>query len=158
MALLGDEDTKYLRESFAELRSDVSLTVVAREKSRLVLPGAGAGPDGDEAGDASAEVKQIVDEVAATSPRIKVTHVDAAADADRAATLAGGHLPAIVFGGAQSKGTLRYFGLPAGYEMSTLIATLMDLGSGEPMVPPEVTAELAKLTAPVHIQVFVTPG
>jgi alkyl hydroperoxide reductase subunit AhpF len=155
MPLLGDEDTKYLRESFAELPTDVRVTVVTRERSRLVLPGAD-----DEAGgeDASAEVKQIVDEVAATSPRIQVTHVDAAADPDRAATLAGAHLPAIVFGGVASKGTLRYFGLPAGYEMSTLIATLMDLGSGEPMVPPEVSDELAKLTEPVHIQVFVTPG
>ncbi len=155
MALLGDEDSKYLRESFAELRTDVSVTVVTRERSRLVLPGADAAAD---AGDASAEVKQIVDEVAATSPRIKVTHVDAGADADRASTLAGAHLPAIVFGGAASKGTLRYFGLPAGYEMSTLVATLMDLGSGEPMVPSEVAVELDKLTAPVHIQVFVTPG
>ena len=63
-----------------------------------------------------------------------------------------------MFGGAASKGTLRYFGLPAGYEMSTLVATLMDLGSGEPMVPSEVAVELDKLTAPVHIQVFVTPG
>jgi len=155
MALLGDEDTKYLRESFSELKSDVGVTVVTREKSRLVLPGA---DDGGGAEDASAEVKQIVDEVAATSPRIKVTHVDAAVDAERAQTLAGAHLPAIVFGGAASKGTLRYFGLPAGYEMSTLIATLMDLGSGEAMVPPEVSDELAKLTAPVHIQVFVISG
>ncbi|HEY1585983.1 MAG TPA: glutaredoxin, partial [Polyangia bacterium] len=108
--------------------------------------------------DTSAEVQQIVDEVAATSSRIKVTHVDAAADAERARTLAGANLPAIVFGGPAAKGTLRYFGLPAGYEMSTLISTLMDLGSGEPMVPPEVADELGKLTAPVHIQVFVTPG
>ena len=154
MPLLGEEDTQYLRDSFAELRSDVDVTVVARERSRLVLPGAAE----DEGADASAEVKQIVDEVAATSPRIKVTHVDAAADAERARTLAGEHLPAIVFRGAASKGTLRYFGLPAGYEMSTLIATLMDLGSGEPMVPAEIGAELDKLTAPVHVQVFVTPG
>lgn len=154
MPLLGEEDTQYLRESFAELRSDVDVTVVARERSRLVLPGAAE----DDGGDASAEVKQIVDEVAAASPRIKVTHVDAAADAERARTLAGEHLPAIIFRGAAAKGTLRYFGLPAGYEMSTLIATLMDLGSGEPMVPAEIGAELDKLTAPVHIQVFVTPG
>ena len=156
MPLLGDEDTKYLRESFADLRSDVSVTVVARVKSRLVL--VGAEPDLDEQEDTSGEVKQIVDEVAATSPRIKVTHVDGVADPDAATKLAGGNLPAIVFGGAASKGTLRYFGLPAGYEMSTLIATLMDLGSGEAMVPPEVSDELAKLTDRVHIQVFVTPG
>ena len=161
MPLLGDEDSKYLRESFAELRSDVSVTVVAREpRPRLILVGANPDPDRDAGAgeDASAEVEQIVDEVAAASPRIKVTHVDAGADAERARTLAGANVPAIVFGGAASKGTLRYFGLPAGYEMSTLIATLMDLGSGEPMVPPEVADELGKLTDPVHIQVFVTPG
>jgi alkyl hydroperoxide reductase subunit AhpF len=156
MPLLGDEDTKYLRESFADLRADVSVTVVARERSRLVLVGAEPDPAGDD--DTSAEVKQIVDEVAAASPRIKVTHVDAAADGDRATQLAGAHLPAIVFAGDNAKGKLRYFGLPAGYEMSTLVATLMDIGSGEPMVPPEVADELAKLTDPVHVQVFVTPG
>ena len=52
----------------------------------------------------------------------------------------------------------RYFGLPAGYEMSTLVATVMDIGSNESMVPPEVAAELAKLASDVHIKVFVTPG
>ncbi len=155
MSLLGEDDTKYLREAFAELRSDVRVAVVTRERSRLVLPGASDDADGE---DASSEVKQIVDEVAAASPRIKVEHVDAAADADRARALAGEHLPAIVFAGEASKGTLRYFGLPAGYEMSTLIATLMDIGSGEQMVPAEVADELAKLTQRVHIQVFVTPG
>ena len=156
MPLLGDEDTKYLRDSFADLATDVSVTVVTRERSRLVLPGADEG--GGQSEDTSAEVKQIVDEVAAASPRIKVTHLDAGVDAEGASKLAGEHLPAIVFGGAAAKGTLRYFGLPAGYEMSTLVATLMDLGSGEPMVPPEVSVELGKLTEPVHIQVFVTPG
>jgi alkyl hydroperoxide reductase subunit AhpF len=157
MALLGDEDTKYLRDSFARLTTDVNLTVVTRERSRLVLPGAeAAGDEGDA--DSAAEVKQIVDEVAATSSRIKVTHVDAAAEAERARTLAGQHLPAIVFSGGATKGTLRYFGLPSGYEMSTLVAALMDIGSGEAMVPPEVSAELDKLTKPVHVQVFVTPS
>lgn len=155
MPLLADEDTQYLRESFAELAADVGLAVVTRERSRLVLPGA---DEGDAAPDASAELKQIVDEVAATSPRIKVEHVDAAADPDRAAALAGERTPALVFSGGTSRGKLRYYGLPAGYEMSTLIAALMDIGSGEPMVPPEIAGELGKLANDVHIQVFVTPS
>ena len=49
-------------------------------------------------------------------------------------------------------------GLPAGYEMSTLVATLMDIGSGEPMVPTEVSDALAALDKDVHVQVFVTPS
>lgn len=157
MALLGDEDTKYLRESFAELAADVTITVVTRERSRLIVPGASNG-DASADDDASAEVKQIVGEVAATSPRLKVEHVDAAADAERAEKLAGTRTPAIVFAGASARGKLRYYGLPAGYEMSTLVATLMDIGSGEAMVPPEVADALAKLDGDVHIQVFVTPS
>jgi alkyl hydroperoxide reductase subunit AhpF len=155
MPLLADEDAKYLRESFAELATDVSLAVVTRERSRLVLPGA---DETDAAPDASAEVKQIVDEVAAASPRIKVEHVDAGAAPDRAASLAGERTPAIVFSGGKAEGKLRYYGLPAGYEMSTLIAGIMDIGSGEAMVPPEIAGELGKLTKDVHIQVFVTPS
>jgi alkyl hydroperoxide reductase subunit AhpF len=155
MPLLADEDAAYLREQFAELATDVTVTVVAREKSALVLPGAGGN---DEPEDASAEVKQIVAEVAAASPRIKVVNVDARGDADRARELAGDLSPAIVFTGGKAKGKLRYFGLPAGYEMSTLIAALMDIGSNEVMVPPEVDAQLGALTKDLHIKVFVTPG
>jgi glutaredoxin-like protein len=155
MPLLGDEDTTYLREQFAALASDVAITVVTRERSRIVLPG--AAPD-DEGEDASAEIKQIVAEVAATSPRIKVTELDAGADAERAAALAGPHTPAIVFSGPSVKGKLRYYGLPAGYEMSTLIATLMDIGSNEAMVPAEIAAELGALATDVHVMVFVTPS
>jgi alkyl hydroperoxide reductase subunit AhpF len=157
MALLGDDDTKYLRDSFTGLAADVTLTVVTRERSRLVVPG-GNGDASASDGDASDEIKQIVGEVAATSPRLKVEHVDAVADSDRAEALVGTRTPAIVFGAAGARGKLRYYGLPAGYEMSTLVATLMDLGSGEPMVPPEVSDALGKLDGNVHIQVFVTPS
>lgn len=154
MPLLADEDAKYLREQFAAITTDVTLTLVTREKSALIMPGANP----DEPEDSSAEVKQIVTEVASASPHIKVVSVDARADADRARELAGELVPAIVFSGGLTKGKLRYFGLPAGYEMSTLVATLMDIGSNESMVPPEVATELSKLESDVHIKVFVTPG
>jgi glutaredoxin-like protein len=157
MPLLGEDDAAYLRDTLATLTSDVTLTVVTREPSRLVLPGAEPA-DGPDHGEAARELQQIVDEVAATSPRLRVERVDAAADGDRATTLTGDRTPAIVFSSAGARGKLRYFGLPAGYEMSTLIATILDLGSSEPMVPAELAAELAALSGDVHIQVFVTPS
>ena len=40
MPLLGDDDATYLRDTLANLATDVTLTVVTREWSRLVLPGA----------------------------------------------------------------------------------------------------------------------
>jgi alkyl hydroperoxide reductase subunit AhpF len=156
MPLLADEDVRYLQENFAALARDVSLTVVTREKSRLVVPG--AEPDDGGAPDATEEVKQIASELAATSPRLKLSHVDAAADAERAHELAGERLPAIVFSSETSRGKLRYYGLPAGYEMSTMVTAVLDLGGAEPPLPPELGERLGRIARDVHIQVFVTPS
>ena len=145
MALLQAEDVKFLTEAFAALKTPVTLTVVAKEKSRLILPGA----EPEDEGDASTEVKQIVQEVAATSPHVTVAE---RAPAD------GEMVPAIEFGAANAKGKLRYVGLPAGYEMSTLVGAILDLGAGESPLPPPIAERMDKLAKPVHIQVFVTPG
>jgi glutaredoxin-like protein len=156
MALLGDDDTQYLRESFATLAAEVTVTVVTRERSKLVLVGAEPSAEPE---DASAEVVQIVDEVAAAgAPKVKVERIDVATEAARAEALGVARTPALLFASPAAKGRLRYYGLPAGYEMSTLIAALLDLGSGEPMVPPEIAQLLGEMKEPVHIQVFVTPS
>jgi alkyl hydroperoxide reductase subunit AhpF len=146
MPLLQPDDVKFLTDSFAELTAPVTLTVVAKETSRLILPG--ADEDG-EAEDTTADVKQIVGEVAATSPQVTV--------AERA-PVEGELAPAIEFAAAHAKGKLRYVGLPAGYEMSTLVGVIIDLGAGEPPLPPPIAERLATLKKDVHIQVFVTPG
>jgi alkyl hydroperoxide reductase subunit AhpF len=109
-------------------------------------------------GPASPEVLQVATEVAATSPHLTLVHVDAAADPERARALGGERTPLMVFSAPSAKGTLRYYGLPAGYEMSTLVAALLDLGGGTPLVPPEIATKLDGLSSDVHVQVFVTPG
>jgi len=145
MALLQAEDVEFLTKSFAELAAPVTLTVVAKEKSRLILPG--AEPEDDH--DTSTEVKQIVAEVEATSPH--VTSIERA-------PVEGERTPAIELGAAHAKGKLRYVGLPAGYEMSTLVGAILDLGAGESPLPPPIAERMAKLERDVYIQVFVTPG
>jgi alkyl hydroperoxide reductase subunit AhpF len=151
MPLLGEEDVAFLREQFGELAHDVSLAVITKPTSRLVVPG-----HEEEDADASEEVRQIAAEVAATSPRIQLESVDAASD--RARALAGERAPALVLSSPSSRGRLRYYGLPAGYEMSTLVAAISDLGVDEPILPDEVQTRLGGLAKDVHIQVFVTPG
>lgn len=152
MALLADEDVKYLTESFSGLAHDVTLTVVTKERSRLIVPGAEP-----EEEDASAEVKQIATELKTTSPRLKLVEIDAAADGERARELAGERVPAIALSSSRARGKLRYVGLPAGYEMSTLVAAIHDLGDAASPLPPDIDARLAALKEQIHIQVFVTP-
>lgn len=153
MPLLQDEDRQYLEESFAALTRDVTLTVVAREPSRLVTPG-----EPRPMHDASSELKQITSEVAAVSARLRLEQIDPADDEERARALVGDRLPAVVFSSERSKGKLRFYGLPAGYEMSTMVATILDLGGAEPVLPDEIVERMGALGRDVHIQVFVTPS
>jgi alkyl hydroperoxide reductase subunit AhpF len=156
MSLLQDEDVAFLKENFAQLAHDVTLSVVVRERSSLIL--SGAEPRDDEEADASDDVKQICTELAATSERIKLEIIDA--KSERARELAGDHAPAIVMSSTAAKGRLRYYGLPAGYEMSTLVAAIIDLGAPEDDegLPEEAAARIGAIAGDVHIQVFVTPS
>ena len=52
---------------------------------------------------------------------------------------------------------VRFVGLPAGYEFSTLLADLVDLSKGRTDLSDETRDAVRAIDAPVHIQVFVTP-
>jgi alkyl hydroperoxide reductase subunit AhpF len=65
-------------------------------------------------------------------------------------------IPAIILKG-HNKGTLRFIGVPAGYEFATLIEDIIDVSRGTTELSPLSRETLAKLAQPVHIKVFVTP-
>ena len=149
MGLLSDEDLAYLKTEFQNLEDEVPITVVTHE-SALVVPGAEV-PYGRE-------VRLLFEEVAAQSPKIRLSVEDVMPSAvERLEALGAPRMPAILFG-APGSARLRFFGLPAGYEMSTMVGTILDLGTGKPPVRPEIATELARLKSQVHIQVFVTPS
>jgi glutaredoxin-like protein len=52
---------------------------------------------------------------------------------------------------------IRLYGIPSGYEFSTLIEDIVMVSRGDPGLTPQTLAELEKLNGPVNIQVFVTP-
>lgn len=131
---------------------DVAVDLYTR-RSSLVVPGHG------EPSQTGPIAEQLLGEVASLSSKIKLTVHDAAVDPEPAkAAGVEGIDPVIVFRGDAVKGTLRYLGLPAGYEFRTLIDTLMAVSSGDPQLSPPAKAALAKVAKPVHLQVFVTPG
>ena len=153
MEFLGPEDEQFLREAFGRLAADVHLKLETKAQSRIVLAGgppSEAGAGGTDGEDLSAEISGLLTEIASTSEHIKLTATEVSAHS-------GEPLPAITFSSTRSKGRLRYLGLPAGHETSTLIATILDLGTDDPLIPDEVVERLAKLEREVHIEVFVTP-
>ncbi|HDS02367.1 MAG TPA: glutaredoxin [Firmicutes bacterium] len=66
-------------------------------------------------------------------------------------------LPAILFNG-QKEGRLLFYGVPSGYEFSTLLETLGALSGRESsFFTPEMKDYLQSISSPVHFKVFVTP-
>jgi alkyl hydroperoxide reductase subunit AhpF len=59
-------------------------------------------------------------------------------------------------GGAKDYG-IRLYGIPSGYEFSSLIEDILLVGKGKPELSQRTLDHLASLTEPVHIQVYVTP-
>lgn len=151
--MLSPEDRAFLTEAFATLEDEVTITLVRKAPSRIIL----LDKSSDE-GDNGEVVAKVLGEVAAVSPKLKLVEVDAAVEPDRAAELAGDHLPVTLLSSATTKGRLRFIGVPAGHEMATLISTLVDLGMTPEPIPAEIEARLLALKDKVTLQVFVTPS
>ena len=52
---------------------------------------------------------------------------------------------------------MRYFGIPAGYEFSTLVEDLIDVYKCTTNLSDKTREALATVDQDLHIQVFVTP-
>ena len=85
---------------------------------------------------------------------------DLQADAERAARLRVDKAPALVVlgGPAHTDYGVRFYGIPSGYEFASLLEAIRMVGSDHIELQPATRAFLAELTAPVHLQVFVTPS
>ncbi len=106
------------------------------------------------------DARQLVEEVAGLSERIELQAYDLAKDADVAAQYQIEKAPAVAVltGGSQPQDHgIRLYGIPSGYEFSSLIEDILLVSRGSTDLSAQTLAELAKLENPVHIQVFVTP-
>ncbi|RLB33609.1 MAG: hypothetical protein DRH11_08480 [Deltaproteobacteria bacterium] len=64
-------------------------------------------------------------------------------------------IPAIVIEGGKDYG-IRFYGVPAGYEFTTLIEDMIDVSRGTTNLSAETKEPLKNLEKNMHIQVFVT--
>lgn len=141
MALLRDEDRQHLEEEFEKrLSAPVKLVVFTQTI----------------ACDFCEQTEQIAQEVASLSDRITVEVYNFVADKSVAEEYAIDKIPAMVVEGEQDYG-IRFFGIPSGYEFTSLIEDIMMVSSGESGLAEDTKKSIATVEEPVHIQVFVTP-
>ena len=87
--LLGREffapkDREFLKEAFADLTQDVTLTIVRKPPSRIILLDQKQGEVGDDGGEL---VTAVMRELASTSTRVKVEEIDDTREPERTNTL-----------------------------------------------------------------------
>lgn len=141
MPLLSEKDAAYLREEFAKrLAKPVRLVMFTQTFACQYCK----------------ETEQIVREVAGLSDKIETEVYNFVTDGDKAKKYGIDKIPAIAVIGEKDYG-IRFYGIPSGYEFTSLIEDIMDVSRGEVTLSEATRKALADLTEPVHIQVFVTP-
>ena len=106
------------------------------------------------------ETREIAEEIAALSDHLSVEVLDLEADKDRAESYDVDKIPAIVLLGENDTDYgVRYYGIPSGYEFSSLLHDIKAVAAGPTgsELSADTLAYLDKLEEAVHLQVFVTP-
>ncbi len=149
MALISPEDRQTLQTLFAkELQDEVNITYFTQRESVLIIPGQECAYCKD--------TRELLEELAGISEKLHLTVKDFVRDEQEAQNLGITRIPAFIVQG-HTKGAVRYFGVPAGYEFSTLIEDLIDDSKGTTNLSEKTRQALATIDQGVHIQVFVTP-
>jgi glutaredoxin-like protein len=140
MPLLNDEIAGQVKEQLADLAGPVQMMMFTQEFECQFC----------------AETRQLVEEVADLSDQLTAKVYNFVTDKDKADELGIDKIPAIAIVGAEDYG-VRFYGIPAGYEFTSLIHAIQTVAAGEPELSEQGKQMLAGLTDPVHMQVFITP-
>jgi glutaredoxin-like protein len=140
MAILEEKQKEQLRGLFAGLGQDVNVIMFSQEieceHCRLT--------------------HDLLSEVKALSDKIKLDVKSFVLDKEDVARFKVDKIPATVIMGEKDYG-IRYYGVPAGYEFTSLIEDIILVSRRDPDLAPEVKAEIAKVDKPVHLQVMISP-
>ena len=97
----------------------------------------------------------LAQELGGLSDRLSLEVYDLQKDVTKAAEYHVDKVPAFVVAGEKDYG-IRYYGVPAGFEFTTLLTLVELVGSRDSGLKPESRAKLSSLTSPADIQMFVT--
>jgi hypothetical protein len=165
VAIFRPEDEERVRELFAELERPVEL-LVAHGPEETPLPGAA------QEIDFGAQTERVVRGLAELSESVSVR-----VEEEPPSAAAGGAVQRPGVGGLAAEASsprferypavsvqpegrdvgVRYYGLPWGYELGSLIGAVLEAGRTESSLRPESLERLAALETELAIDVFVTP-
>ena len=140
MGLFRESDAERVRELLARPERPVELRLALGPEEQ---PHPGRVSEIDFAG----EARRLVEELAALSEHVTARVVEGGEE----------RYPAIAVLPDGEDAGIRYYGLPWGYELGSLIGAVVEAGRAEPSLRPESREALAELDRELAVEVFVTP-
>ncbi len=140
MSLLTDQVKTQVKESLADLKSPVKIIVFTQTLECHFCQ----------------QTRELIEDIGGLSDLITVEVYDFVADAGQAEEYGIDKIPAIAIIGQEDYG-IRFYGIPAGYEFTSLIHALRLVGGAGSQLDQATIDELNGLARPIHMQVFVTP-
>jgi glutaredoxin-like protein len=140
MGLLRDEDAVEIRRRLEEMTAPVKIIHFTQELNL----------------EYGAETRQVLEELAGLSDKLSLEVYDFLLDKEKVSEYGVDKVPATVIRNGKDYG-IRYYGLPAGYEFSTVLDAILDVSNGNSGLDAASKERLALLSQPVHLEVFVTP-
>ena len=165
MTIIAEKDRDTVRQLLnKEMVDDVELLLFTRARSPIFVPGRQECQTCDE-------TRELLEELVSLSDKLSLLTHDLSTASEAAAGYGVTAVPTVMLrrranapvtdgdeGDAPSTPpNVRFLGLPAGYEFSTLVADLVDLSAGRTDLSEPTREAVRAIDAPVHIQVFVTP-
>lgn len=143
MALFDEKITKQLEGILAQMQQKVQLVYFTQEIECQHCR----------------DAHQFVQEIADLSDQLTLQVFNLIIDKDEAARFQIDKVPAILLLDESGKDTgIRFFGIPGGYEINSFLGAILAVSGRKDPLPKAVADRIARVSKPVHIQVFVTPG
>lgn len=140
MSLLQEKDIEHIKTMFAGLEKEITLTYFTQEIECQYC----------------AETHQILEELSALSEKINLKVYDFVSDKAMIEKYQIDKIPATVIESDKDLG-IRFYGIPSGYEFSSLLEDILDLSKGDSGLSEESKSLLKVIEQPLRLQVFVTP-
>jgi alkyl hydroperoxide reductase subunit AhpF len=136
------DEEQAVRELFGRLERDVELVLVLGAE-QTPLPGA-------RDIDFGAEAQAVLEELAGLGERVTLRVTQ---EPELGVEL----FPAVCVLADGEDTRIRYYGLPWGYEVASIVGAVLEAGRAESSLAPETLTRLGTLERDVTLEVFVTP-
>lgn len=140
MAILKKRDQKAIAKEFEKLVEPVKIVYFTQEMECQFCE----------------QTHELLQEVTELSDKLSLEVHDFVKDKDKALQYRIDKIPATIIEGKKDHG-IRFFGVPSGYEFSTLLGSIIEVSNQESGLSEKTKSLIAQIHTPVHIQVFVTP-